>query len=175
MAARRRDADRSDGKPEMKKLVTALATAAALLGASVASHAAEYTLGDLVIDNPQARATPPGAPVSGGYMMIHNNGSEPDYLIGGAAPFAGKVEIHEMAMQGDVMKMRQLENGLEIPAGGMVTLKPGGYHVMFMQMKEPLQADTTQKVKLQFRNAGEVEVDFDVVTPDKLKMKMKMN
>lgn len=159
----------------MKKAITAIATAALLLGASVASFAGEYKLGDLVIDNPRARATPPGAPVSGGYMMIHNNGSEPDWLIGGSAPFAGKVEIHEMAMEGDVMKMRQLENGLEIPPGGMVTLKPGGYHVMFMQMKDQLKEGTRQKVKLQFRNAGEIEMDFDVQSPDQLKMKMKMN
>lgn len=159
----------------MKKAITALATAAVLLGASAASFAAEYTLGDLVIDNPRARATPPGAPVSGGYMMIHNNGSEPDYLIGGSAPFAGKVEIHEMAMEGDVMKMRQLKDGLEIPPGGMVTLKPGGFHVMFMQMKDQLKEGTKQKVRLQFRNAGEIEMDFDVQSPDQLKMKMKMN
>jgi len=159
----------------MKKAITAFATAAVLLGASVASFATDYTLGDLVIENPRARATPPGAPVSGGYMMIRNNGAEADRLIGGSAPFAGKVEIHEMAMEGDVMKMRQLENGLEIPAGGMVTLKPGGFHVMFMQMKEQLQEGTTQKVTLQFEKAGEIEVDVDVQSPDQLKMKMKMN
>jgi len=73
------------------------------------------------------------------------------------------------------MKMRQLKDGLEIPPGGMVTLKPGGFHVMFMQMKEQLKEGTTQKVKLQFRNAGEIEMDFDVQSPDQLKMKMKMN
>jgi len=156
----------------MKKLVTAFATAAVLLGASAASLAEDYTLGDLVIENPRARATPPGAPVSGGYMMIHNNGKEADRLIGGSAPFAGKVEIHEMAMEGDVMKMRELENGLEIPPGGMVTLKPGGFHVMFMQMKEQLKEGEKQKIKLQFEKAGEIEIDVDVLNPAQLKMKM---
>ncbi|WP_193177196.1 copper chaperone PCu(A)C [Oricola nitratireducens] len=161
----------------MKYAITAIAAAAALVTATVSSLAHEYTLGDLVIVHPVARATPPGAPVSGGYMTIQNKGTEADRLIGGAADFAGKVEIHEMAMQGDVMKMRQLEDGLEIPAGGEVTLKPGGYHVMFMMMKQPLEAGTKQKVKLIFQKAGEIDVDFNVVTPDKLQMdkKMKMN
>ena len=156
----------------MKKTLTAFAASAALLATSVASFAADYTLGDLVIESPKARATPPGAPVSGGYMMIRNNGDKPDRLIAGSAPFAGKVEIHEMAMEGDVMKIRELEDGLEIPPGGMVMLKPGGYHVMFMQMKENLEAGTRQKVRLQFQNAGEIEMDFDVVSPDMLKMNM---
>jgi copper(I)-binding protein len=169
-----REAPRSDQmeNTKMKKLVTAFAAAAALLATSAASLAETYTLGDLVIESPKARATPPGAPVSGGYMMIHNNGAKADRLIAGSAPFAGKVEIHEMTMDGDVMKMRELENGLEIPPGGMVTLKPGGYHVMFMMMKQNLEAGTKQRVKLQFQNAGEIEMDFDVVSPDMLKMNM---
>jgi hypothetical protein len=159
----------------MKYAITAIAAAAALVTATVSSLAEDYTLGSLVIENPQARATPPGAPVSGGYMISHNNGTEADRLIGGAADFAGMVQIHEMAMQGDVMKMRELKDGLEIPAGGEVTLKPGGYHVMFMMMKQPLEAGTKQKVKLTFQKAGNIDIDFNVVTPDKLKMKMKMN
>ncbi|GAB4357333.1 MAG: copper chaperone PCu(A)C [Oricola sp.] len=160
---------------KMKKLVTALATAALLVGAPAASFAGEYKIGDLVIDNPQARATPPGAPVSGGYLVIHNNGKEADRLVGGSADFAGKVEIHEMAMDGEVMKMRELENGLEIPAGGEVTLKPGGYHVMFMEMKRNLEAGTTEKVTLRFQKAGDITMDFDVVDPGALKMNMNKN
>jgi copper(I)-binding protein len=158
----------------MKHATTALAAFAALVGASTASLAETYTLGDLVIENPAARATPPNAPVSGGYMVIRNNGDEPDRLIGGAADFAGKVEIHEMAMEGDVMKMRQLEDGLEVPAHGEVTLKPGGFHVMFMQMKDQLQPDTTRTVTLRFEKAGEIDVDVDVLDPAKLQMQMKM-
>ena len=157
----------------MKNALIAVAAAAAFLGASAAAFAESWTLGDLVIENPAARATPPNAPVSGGYMVIRNNGDEPDRLIGGAADFAGKVEIHEMAMDGEVMKMRQLADGLEIPAHGEVTLKPGGYHVMFMQMKEQLEPETSRKATLVFEKAGEVEIDFSVVTPDKLKMDMQ--
>ncbi|QKV19302.1 copper chaperone PCu(A)C [Oricola thermophila] len=156
----------------MKKAITAIAAAAALFTAAIAADAHDYKVGNLEIVHPVARATPPGAPVSGGYMTIRNTGSETDRLVGGSADFAGKVEIHEMAMEGDVMKMRQLEDGLEIPAGGEVVLKPGGYHVMFMQMKEQLKPDTGRKAVLVFEKAGEVEVEFSVVTPDKLKMDM---
>jgi len=157
----------------MKKLLTAAAAGAALFTATLVADAHDYKAGDLEIVHPVARATPPGAPVSGGYMTLRNTGGEADRLIGGSADFAGKVEIHEMAMDGDVMKMRQLENGLEIPPGGEVVLKPGGYHVMFMQMKEQLEPETSRKATLVFEKAGEVEVDFSVVTPDKLKMDMQ--
>ena len=139
---------------------------------ATAASAHEYKIGDLEIVHPVARATPPNAPVSGGYMVIRNTGTEPDFLIGGASDFAGKIEIHEMAMDGDVMKMRQLPDGLEIPAGGEVTLKPGGYHVMFMQLKDQLQPDAKKKVTLRFEKAGEIEVEFLVATPDKLNMPM---
>lgn len=156
----------------MSLMRTIIAAASALLFIGGVASAHDYKLGDLEIVHPVARATPPGAPVSGGYMTIRNTGSQPDWLIGGAADFAGKVEIHEMAMEGDVMKMRQLADGLEIPAGGEVTLKPGGYHVMFMQMKQSLAADETYKVTLRFKNAGEIEVDMPALTPDKLQMPM---
>ncbi|MAZ18648.1 copper chaperone PCu(A)C [Oricola sp.] len=141
-----------------------------VLAASASAH--EYKIGNLEIIHPLARATPPNAPVSGGYMVIRNTGTEPDRLIGGATDFAGEVEIHEMSMDGEVMKMRQLVDGLEIPAGGEVTLKPGGYHVMFMQLKDQLQPDAKKKVTLRFEKAGEIEVEFLVATPDKLQMPM---
>ncbi|MFZ2102574.1 MAG: copper chaperone PCu(A)C [Oricola sp.] len=142
------------------------------LAAGVSAH--EYKLGALELVHPVARATPPGAPVSGGYLVIRNTGAEADRLIGGSTGFAGKVEIHEMVMDGDVMKMRPVDGGLEIPAGGEVTLKPGGYHVMFMMLKEPLQADSKQKVTLQFEKAGSIEVEFLVQTPEQLQMPMHM-
>lgn len=139
----------------------AFAAAFALTTAAFAmSH--EVKIGDLTLVHPYARATAPGAPVSGGYMTIHNAGSAPDYLIGGSADFAGKIEIHEMVMDGEVMKMRPVEGGLEIPAGGEVELKPGGYHVMFMGLNKQLNVDTYEKAKLVFKNAGEVEVEFAV-------------
>ncbi len=125
--------------------------------------AAEVKAGDLVIATPVIKATPPNAPVSGGYMTIGNSGTAGDRLVSGSADFAGKVEIHEMAMEGDVMKMRPVEGGLEIPAGGSVVLKPGGFHVMFMQLKEQMKPGEKRKAKLVFEKAGEVEIEFDVM------------
>ena len=122
----------------------------------------EIKIGDLTIHNPTIRATPPNAPVSGGYMKIVNSGTSADRLIGGSVSFAGKVEIHEMTMDNDIMKMRKLAQGLEIPAGGEVILKRGGFHVMFMKMSEQMKTGEVRKVKLMFQNAGEVEIMFEV-------------
>ena len=121
-----------------------------------------HKVGDLEIEGYFARATPPNAPVSAGYMLIRNTGSEPDRLIGGSAEFAGRVEIHEMAMDGDVMMMREIDGGLEIPPGGEVVLEPGGLHVMFMQLGERLQEGETRTVILEFENAGSTEMAFPV-------------
>ncbi|MEM6464569.1 MAG: copper chaperone PCu(A)C, partial [Pseudomonadota bacterium] len=85
-----------------------------------------------------------------------------DRLIGGSAAFAGKVEIHDMVVENDVMKMREIEGGLEIPAGGEVTLERGGLHVMFMQLQEPMKEGETRTVTLEFENAGAVEFDVPV-------------
>lgn len=140
-----------------------LTGAFAALALSTASLLADdYTLGKLHIEHPHARATLPGAPVSGGYMTIRNEGGTADRLIGGKAGFAGKVEIHEMKMDGDVMKMREIEGGLEIPPGSEVVLKPGGYHVMFMQLKNPMKEGENLPATLIFENAGEIEVEFTV-------------
>ena len=119
-------------------------------------------IGDLIISRATARATPPNAPVSGGYLTIRNTGSEADRLIKGSAAFAAGVEIHEMKMESEVMKMRPVEGGLEIPAGDEVVLKPGGLHIMFMNLSERLTAGETRKVILKFEKAGDVELEFAV-------------
>ncbi|MFK5978369.1 MAG: copper chaperone PCu(A)C [Rhizobiaceae bacterium] len=125
----------------------------------------ETRIGDLIIQHTTIRATPPKAPVSGGYMTIKNTGSTSDWLIGGSVSFAKKVEVHEMKMDGEIMKMRQLVGGLEIPAGGEVTLKPGGLHIMFMKLSERMSVGEKRMVKLMFKNAGEVEIEFEVKKP----------
>lgn len=144
------------------KIRTLVGAMAALALSTASLLADDYKVGALEIMHPVARATPPGAPVSGGYMTIKNTGAEADRLVAGSVDFAGKVEIHEMTMDGDVMKMRQVEGGLEIPAGGEVVLKPGGYHVMFMQLGEQLKEGEKRKATLTFEKAGEVEIEFDV-------------
>lgn len=121
-----------------------------------------YKVGSLVIEAPWARATPGGVQIGGGYVRITNNGAEPDRLIGGSLAVAGTVEVHEMAMADGVMKMRALPDGLEIKPGQTVELKPGGHHLMFMQLREGLKAGQTVKGTLIFKNAGTVEVEYSV-------------
>lgn len=158
----------------MKRIVILLS--AAVLGMySAAVSAEDYKLGALEIDQPYARATPPNAPVSGGYLTIRNTGAEADRLIGGEATFADRVEIHEMKMDGEVMKMRQLADGLEIPAGGEVVLMPGGYHVMFIGIDSQFKDGETRKVTLTFEKAGTIELDFQVQELKSMQDKMKMD
>lgn len=122
----------------------------------------EYKIGDLVIDHPVARATPPNARVAGGYMTIRNVGTTDDLLLGGEATYAGDVEVHNMTMDGDVMKMRELTDGLPVPAGEEVKLRPGGLHVMFVDLAEPLADGQKREAVLRFRDAGEITVTFNV-------------
>jgi uncharacterized protein YcnI/copper(I)-binding protein len=131
-------------------------------GGSHASAAGVYKAGALTIETPWARATPGGAKVAGAFMKITNNGKEPDRLVGGSVPFAGRFEVHEMAMDGGIMKMRRLANGLEIKPGETVELKPGGYHVMFFDLKSGLKEGQTVKGTLVFEKAGKVEVEYKV-------------
>lgn len=121
-----------------------------------------YKVGALVIEAPWARATPGGVQIGGGYVKITNGGAEPDRLIGGSLAVAGTMEVHEMAMADGVMKMRALPDGLEIGPGQTVELKPGGHHLMFMQLREGLKAGQTVKGTLVFKNAGTVEVEYSV-------------
>jgi len=138
--------------------------AAMALTATVATtgFAHEYKIGDITIDYPIARATVPGQNVGGGYAALVNASSSDDKLISVSADFAGMVEVHEMKMVDDVMQMNALPDGLTVPAGETVKLAPGGYHIMFMQLKEPLAEGEKRKVKLTFEKAGEVEVEFQV-------------
>ncbi|KAF0228360.1 MAG: hypothetical protein FD175_2141 [Beijerinckiaceae bacterium] len=142
-------------------LLRALAAASLLaLAAPAAAH--DFKVGDLKIDHPWARATPGGAKVGGGFMKITNTGTQPDRLIGGSAEISAIFEVHEMKMEGNVMKMRALEKGLEIKPGQIVELKPGGYHVMFIDLRNPLKEGDTVKGHLVFEKAGKVDVEYKI-------------
>lgn len=145
----------------MNKPVRILA-AALLALSSTAAFAHGFELGPLKIGHPWSRATPPGAKVGGGYLTIENRGTTPDRLVAVSAPFAGRGEIHEMAVKDGVMTMRELEKGVEIPPGGKVEFKPGGYHLMFQELKQPLKQGEMVKGTLTFEKAGTVEVEFKV-------------
>lgn len=123
---------------------------------------AEHLHGDLMLKGAFARATLPNQPVAGAFLTISNTGSQDDVLVGVSADFAGRGEVHEMAMEGETMKMRELPDGLVIPAGETVELKPGGYHLMFMKLNEPLVEGDTVEATLEFQNAGSVTLPFSV-------------
>lgn len=145
----------------MNKPVHYLA-AALLTLTSVVALAHDFTVGPLKIDHPWTRATPGGAKVAGGYLTILNSGSAPDRLVGGASDIAGRIEIHEMAVKDGIMTMRPLPGGLELAPGGKAELKPGGYHIMFMDLKRQLKEGESVKGTLQFEKAGTVAVEFAV-------------
>ncbi len=134
----------------------------ALLAVTAPAFSHDYTVGTLKIGHPWSRATPGGAKVGGGYMSITNTGTVADRLIGGSAAIAKTFELHEMKMEGDVMKMRALDKGLEIKPGETVELKPGGFHVMFLDLKQPLRQGETIKGQLVFEKAGTVDVEFKI-------------
>ena len=147
----------------MKNVTSMLAAAASLLAVAAApAGAQEMKAGDLVITQPWSRATPAGAKVAGGYLTIENKGSAPDRLVSGAGDVAGKVEIHEMAMNNGVMTMRPLDKGLTIEPGKTVKLAPGGYHLMLMDLKSPLKQGEKVPVTLEFEKAGKVTLSLDV-------------
>ena len=128
-------------------------------GAMAASADMPLQLGDLTLTAPFSRATPPGAPVGGGFLTIANTGAQDDRLVAVRADsITDRAEIHEMAMQGEVMQMRQLPEGLPIPAGATVELKPGGFHLMFMDLKRPLVEGESFNITLAFEKAGEIEL-----------------
>jgi periplasmic copper chaperone A len=141
---------------------TAFILAAALSIWAGAALAEDYSVGAMQIGNPWTRATPKGATVAGAYMTISNKGSAPDRLVGGSTAIASKFEVHSMAMEQGIAKMRPVEGGLEIKPGETVELKPGSFHVMLMGLKQPLEKGQKVKATLQFEKAGKVDIEYAV-------------
>lgn len=131
------------------------------LGASVMllSNAALAQTGDVAITNVWARATPGGAQTAAAYVTVTSPTG--DTLTGASTPAAQKAEIHTMTMEGSVMKMRQVD-GIDLPAGQPVTLKPGGYHIMLTGLAKPLEAGQSFPLTLDFVKAGKKEVMVSV-------------
>lgn len=157
-------ADAADGDPAPKLAVKAATADAGHHdhghGDMVASDT--VSIGDLVITGGFARATLPGAPVGGGFVTITNEGDHDDRLIAASSDIAGEVQLHNMRMDGDIMKMYQMADGIPVPAHSTVKLAPGALHVMFMQLNGPLVEGTTVDVELTFEKAGSVVVPFSV-------------
>jgi periplasmic copper chaperone A len=124
--------------------------------------AADYHLGALQITQAWARATPKGAASGAAYMTVTNTGTKAERLSCVSSDAAAKCEIHEMSMNGGVMRMRAVEGGLEIKPGKTVTLKPGGFHMMLTGLKAPLQQGKTLEATLQVEGGGTVQVEYPI-------------
>jgi copper(I)-binding protein len=128
-----------------------------LLLALVASPA----LAQIKVEDAWARATAPGARIAAGYMTIRNAGSTPDRLVAASSPAAEKVETHVTVKDGDIFRMREVK-GYDIPAGGSFELKPGGAHLMLVNVRAPLKEGDKVPLTLRFERAGEVKAELQV-------------
>jgi len=144
------------------KYLFAAGAAAALLAVSPAAQAADYDVGSIHISQPWSRATPKGASAGASYMTITNKGTTPDRVSCVSSDASAECQIHTMTMEDGVMKMRPVEGGLEILPGQTVTLKPGGLHMMLLNLKHPLAAGDSVKATLKFDHAGTVDVEYPI-------------
>ena len=137
-----------------------LFTAALGLAVASAAHAHEYSAGDLRIAHPWTRPTVASAPVAAGYLEVTNTGKTADRLVSAASPNATRVEIHQSSMDGGIMRMKALPQGVEIPAGGTVRLAPGGLHLMLMGPNKAFLEGDRIPLTLTFARAGKVAVQL---------------
>lgn len=124
--------------------------------------AADYQLGALKVTQPWARATPKGAASGAAYMTVTNTGTKAMRLRCVSSDAAAKCEIHEMSMDGGVMRMRPVEGGLEVKPNQTVTLKPGGFHMMLTGLKAPLQQGKMLEATLQADGGASARVEFPI-------------
>lgn len=152
------------GPTDALAIMAVLSGAAALYATLISPVAAgDYDLGSIHISQPWSRATPKGAASGAGYMTLTNRGAASDKVSCVSDEASAKCQIHSMTMDGAVMKMRPVEGGLEIKPGESVTLKPGGHHMMFLDLKHPLEQGQTVKATLKFDHAGTIDVDYPVL------------
>jgi len=147
-----------------QSLVNRMLSFAGLLLAATLAHA------ETTVTDAWARGTVPnqpasGAPASGAFMKITS--AEGGKLVSASSPVAGLVEVHEMKMENNVMKMAPVAGGIPLPAGQAVELKPGGYHVMLMQLKQQLKAGDTVPVTLTIEHTGGGTETVEVEAPVK--------
>ncbi len=126
------------------------------------TQAADYDVGMIHITQPWARATPKGASSGAAYLTITNNGKAPDRVSCVSSDLSDHCQIHTMNMENGVMKMRPVEGGLELKPGETITLKPGGLHVMLVNLKQPLAPGKMVEAIFQFEKAGTVKVEFPI-------------
>lgn len=113
------------------------------------------------VEKAWTRATPPGAKVAAGYLVLRNSAATADRLLSVSSPAAARVEAHITTQDGDISRMREV-NGYAIPAGGRLELKPGAGHLMFVELKAPFRQGEKVAATLRFQHAGEMKVEFEV-------------
>lgn len=139
----------------------ALAVVVCAMLAAFAAAAHGVTVGTLTIGHPFARETPPGARTGGAYFTVANAGKDADRLVAVSSPAAASASLHTMAMDGTMMRMRAVAS-LPVPAGGTLTLAPGGYHVMLEDLAKPLVKGDRFPLRLTFEKAGAIDVVVNV-------------
>jgi hypothetical protein len=152
----------------MKKLITLLFASSALIASVFVTvvTANEHAHGNIDIEHPWSRPTPPGTPMGVGYMVIKNHSDRDITLVGASTPRAGHVSIHETMMNDGVMRMQPLKNGIAVPAGGAVELKPRSYHLMLEKLVKPLEEGEGIPLTLEFEGAEAIEVELSVQSLD---------
>ena len=157
----------------MQRRISLLA-ALGLAFSGLVAQAHSFKVGDLAIGHPYARATAPGQPTGGAYLRLENHGAQADRLVSASADVSKSVELHQMQMQGEVMRMRQID-AVEIPPNQSVVLEPGGVHIMLVGLKAPLKEGDRFPMMLRFEKAGEVKVQVVVesVKTEPMKHDMK--
>ena len=139
----------------MKRYMLSIAVLFVLTGLSFAQ-------GKVVVEDAWVGEVPPSSPVAAAYMTIRNDGSSDDKLLGVTADIAGHTMIHETVVDDKGVAKMNMVGALVIPAGKSVTLKPGGTHVMLMDLKEPVTGKEKIELDLKFENAGDVKVEAPV-------------
>jgi copper(I)-binding protein len=142
----------------LRRLLLSLALAGA--GAAVIAQTHTFKVAEISIGHPYARATAPGQPSGGAYLRLENRGPD-DRLLGASADVSAGVELHMMKMEGDVMRMRQVD-AIDVPSNKPVVLEPGGLHLMLVGLKAPLKEGSRFPMTLKFEKAGDVQVEVSV-------------
>lgn len=144
----------------IRSLGLALLAGLAMLAGANMAQAKDVQVGNLVFETPWSRATPGGAKLGVGYLAIVNIGNKADRLLGATSPIAERVEIHLTSMDGGIMKMRKVEDGVEIKPQEVTEFKPGGLHLMLIGLKQQIVKGAEFPVRLTFKGAGEIDLVF---------------
>lgn len=127
-----------------------------------AASAHDYKKGELFIEHPWSRPAAAGVKTGVAYLSIRNDGNEADRLISVKTEASNAAELHSTTKEGDVMKMRKIEKGVELPPGATVKFEPGGLHIMLIGLKQPLDEGRSFPLTLVFEKAGEAPVEVKI-------------